>query len=237
MNSTTHALSAQDIDRILSDQNLVAQYHQYAEHINPGLDADKRSRAMVMAILSANVSFSKACQAYLLVMAHFPHWESVSQLIGVLMAQSCGSIGVSLKARGIMQVQYLITHNPGWFFMQNEETTWDFVKRVEQTIPGLGLCKAMFAVALMMPFSDICCIDRHILRVLLPTWTNGNGRGVNELLQKIQFPISAIRVGLEKVRELAYLHHIPVFLVQWIVWDASRGHVEDHAYITKGWRQ
>ena len=92
--------------------------------------------------------------------------------------------------------------------------TWQAYRSRLIHLRGLRMTKASFAACLLYPFdADICCLDVWMLRGLC-----------------VQAPkrLAQYEVLESRVRSLARGADLPLFLMQWALWDWLRGRVETH---------
>lgn len=102
------------------------------------------------------------------------------------------------------------------------ETYHEHRLRLWKTVPGLGLVKASFAVALLDPLhADVACLDTHLQRVYLGTTAFK------------RLPLATYLCVEAKVRRVARRHEVSTFVAQWAIWDHARGGVTSHDIFPK----
>lgn len=93
-------------------------------------------------------------------------------------------------------------------------------------LPGLGLCKASFAVCLCAPLrSQVVCIDRWVLQGLV-----GRRMSAQEIHRSFDSEARYLEAESE-IRALSHTLCCPPFVVQWAIWDIARGSEESHEFV------
>lgn len=234
---TTITLDQTTIHSILTDTHKKYLYGEFLpSNINPGKDADKRAKLCVFSLVSANVAFHKAIQAWQLIMSRWGEWRYPEEIVQELKQRKCCTINIASKGKeGIMVLQDKVENDPAFFFRARNETYTAWAARIRDDIPGLGYVKATFAVCLMEPFlSDIGCPDRHMLRTLVGDWHSKTGKPLEEYLSAANgtsstLPESACKAAISELQRLAKEYGWAVFPLQWALWDSARGNIEDHS--------
>ena len=166
------------------------------------------------AILSANAGFAMTVRAL----------EHVREHRGKCCASDIAQFGmVPAKARYLND----LPADPRWLLRDGSEPWHDYRLRLQRSVRGLALTKASFAACLLYPMSaDLACIDTHMQKVYL-------GRATFKYIGMADY--IAVETQVRKVRDR---HALPsTFLAQWLIWDHTRGRVEDHAIFPGGHKE
>ena len=167
---------------------------------------------LIFAILTAREKFDRAREAYQELRGHWGilHSDNILRYLH----QAWFSL-VNLKVRGI---SYIIAHYNSVLPYPGEDLH-TYRLRLSDTIPGLGLAKATFAVCLMFPVrAPFACIDTWICRLLY------GQPGMNLSARKY---FAAERWIAREARKL----NLPVFAMQWGLWDFIRGGKTDLSFL------
>jgi len=161
------------------------------------------------AILSANATFKVAVAAL----------SYATKRIGTADPEALSAFGmVPQKAKWLNNLPIGARALSTLLRAQSETTWYEYRLRLSRHIGGLGLAKASFCVALLYPTTaDVACIDTHMQKVYL------GYSAFKTISVKAYLAVEA------KVRTLAQRHDVGTFIAQWMIWDATRGKVEDHA--------
>lgn len=190
-----------------------ARYVEFARRIQPRLDDPEAVLERVaFAILSANIGFDAAAGA--LAYASRVGWHAVEE-------HELARWGmVHAKARAL---RALPSFEPWELVKQSGECWHEYRLRLQRTVPGLGLCKASFAAALLYPLeAEVACIDMWMQRLFgLRHWHAE--------------ALCHYRECEQWLARFARHYALPcTFVAQWLVWDSMRGTVTDHMIWPRG---
>ena len=204
------------------------RYEQFTSEV--AHDADDQNVVywrIVFAILSVHTHFSPNVKAYQMLRTRgFPTNPDPDKRVAILtrwLARVKADGGQVIQFPG-QKARYLDEFNERWDadpcqFTRNGETSEEWRDRI-QTIRGLARTKASFAVCLADPKgSDVICIDRHMARLLTGA------------IPKSGLPKGIYTKCEDRIRSLAARRGATPFAVQWCLWDAMRGHIEDHGVL------
>ena len=184
------------------------RYIGMAELIRPDL-SDWRSvwTRAAFAILSANTSFKAAVAALGYATKRIGHADPEALSAYGMTPAKAEWLNALPRELGTRQ-RLLRGNNESWH---------DYRTRLQATVKGFALAKASFCAALLYPTNaDVACIDTHMQKVYL-------GHGSFKRLSVVSY------LAVEsKVRKVAQRHDVCTFLAQWMIWDATRGKVENH---------
>lgn len=185
-----------------------AEYINYASHIEPDRsDTSQVWERIAFAILTANCQFK-------------------SSVAGLQYARTCkGRVQGHVLTRvggGMTQAKagWLNSLPPMLELLKQARETWTDYRRRLARVRGLGITKASFAACLLYPFeADICCLDVWMLR---------------GLVESVPRRLTQYEHIEERVRAYARECDMPLFLMQWALWDWLRGSVTSHDIFTRG---
>ena len=177
-------------------------YHTMASRIKPDLANQNHVwDRIAFAILSANCRFE-------------------ASVAGFQYARTCrGRVQGHILARvggGITQAKagWLNALPPIMGLLKQEGEEWNNYRARLARVRGLGITKASFAACLLYPSeSDVCCLDVWMLRGLAEPYPHRL-----TTYQRIE----------DRVRDYANQVKLPIFLMQWALWDWLRGRVQPH---------
>ena len=168
---------------------------------------------LVFAVLTPRERFDRSRYAYILLRLA-PEELLDADTIAMALRRAGLSL-VNVKCRG---VRYLLDSR-NLVLPEFGEDLHSYRLRLSDTVPGLGLAKATFAVCLMFPMSaPFACIDTWICRLLY------GQPGMN--LSARQYFVAERWIARE-ARKLT----LPVFAMQWGLWDFIRGEKAEHSFL------
>ena len=168
---------------------------------------------LIFAVLTARERVDRARYAYMLLRLLPKEFLDMDTIKTTLHRAGLSLIG--LKSQGIAYL--LDCRNPALPYPGEELHAYRL--RLSDTVPGLGLAKATFAVCLLFPVrSSFACVDTWICRLLY-------GQPGMSLSARKYF------VAERWIAREAAKIGLPVFAMQWGLWDFIRGGKTDHSFL------
>lgn len=183
-------------------------YLRAAARITPDLgDEEQVYTRIAFAILSANCPFAESVKAldYAVRVGFECDPDELAKF-------TC----VPFKATALRAMK---TRPVAEFLRARGESWGAYRERLRKTTPGLGRCKASFAVSLLYPTrAKVACLDTWMCKVVF---------GAQAFVSLSE---ESYEIGESWVRRFARRHKLPsTFLAQWAIWDHARdGRLNEH---------